>query len=56
MEGEGRADIIQQIVTREGPEPLSPDSCDYVIFTTSLAGEAQDMKWFNVGAPDFGLL
>lgn len=43
-------------MTEEGLEPLPPDSCDYIISTTSLAREAQDMKWFNVGAPASGLL
>lgn len=47
---------MQQIVTEERLEPLSPDSCDYIISITSLTREAQDMKWGNVGVPASGLL
>lgn len=54
--GQNREEVIQQIMTEEGLEHMSSDSHNHVISTMSLAREAQDMKWSNVGAPDFTLL
>lgn len=34
----------------------SPDPCDCIILTPSLAREAQDIKWSNTEAPQFGRL